>query len=290
MPTPPSPSSAASAADFKSRDASSTRASSAPSCGRERGSRARARALDRERAARRARDGRARARLVEQHAPRRRHARLRRARDAVAPGVLETTEEALRADHGKELADERARSSGQIEIPRKHCHRRGHELGHAVVRRRRGRHGRIDFGHRPRGRRRHAQRSVQHSPGGLPRKRSAPTRILHLPQDHTLDAPALGSLAAVGVALAVSARAAPRQIALETPGPSDVLLASFPKSGNDWARFLVGRLLAARARRRRRPRLPQRRGRRPLPLEARLRRVSRTRPSLVHKVAGELLM
>ena len=102
--------------------------------------------------------------------------------------------------------------------------------------------------------------------------------------------PILGSLAAVGVALAVSARAAPRQIALETPGPSDVLLASFPKSGNDWARFLVGRLLAARARRRRRPRLPQRRGRRPLPLEARLRRVSRTRPSLVHKVAGELLM
>ena len=102
--------------------------------------------------------------------------------------------------------------------------------------------------------------------------------------------PILGSLAAVGVALAVSARDAPRQIALETPGPSDVLLASFPKSGNDWARFLVGRLLAARARRRRRPRLPQRRGRRPLPLEARLRRVSRTRPSLVHKVAGELLM
>ena len=119
---------------------------------------------------------------------------------------------------------------------------------------------------------------------------SGSARILHLPQDHTLDAPALGSLAAVGVALAVSARAAPRQIALETPGPSDVLLASFPKSGNDWARFLVGRLLAARARRRRRPRLPQRRGRRPLPLEARLRRVSRTRPSLVHKVAGELLM
>ena len=157
MPTPPSPSSAARAADVKSRDASSTRASSAPSCGRERGSRARARALDRERAARRARDGRARAHPVEQHAPRRLRARLRRAHDAVAPGVLETTEEALRADHGKELADERARSSGQIEIPRKHCHRRGHELGHAVVRRRRGRHGRIDFGHRPRGRRRHAK-------------------------------------------------------------------------------------------------------------------------------------
>ena len=55
--------------------------------------------------------------------------------------------------------------------------------------------------------------------------------------------PILGSLAAVGVALAVSARDAPRQIALETPGPSDVLLASFPKSGNNWARFLVGHLL-----------------------------------------------
>ena len=194
MPTPPSPASAARAADVKSRDASSTHASSAPSCGRERGSRARARALDRERAARRARDGRARAHPVEQHAPRRLRARLRRAHDAVAPGVLETTEEALRADHGKELADERARSSGQIEIPRKHCHRRGHELGHAVVRRRRGRHGRIDFGHRPRGRRRHAKTrsantlDVDSSSSG---PESGSARILHLPQDHTLDAPAL---------------------------------------------------------------------------------------------------
>ena len=90
----------------------------------------------------------------------------------------------------------------------------------------------------------------------------------------------LSSLAAVGVALAVSARAAPRQIALETPGPSDVLLASFPKSGNDWARFLVGRLLAARARRRRRPRLPQPRGRRPRPrVRAEPRGVRARRPA-----------
>ena len=87
MPTPPSPSSAACAADVKLRDASSTRASSAPSCGRERGSRARTRALDRESGARDgARDDRARARArggVEQQRSSRRRA-LRRRGDARA--------------------------------------------------------------------------------------------------------------------------------------------------------------------------------------------------------------
>ena len=72
--------------------------------------------------------------------------------------------------------------------------------------------------------------------------------VQQLPANPTHQRLGLAALVAAFAALiALGIRAERRidlaEVARETPRPDDVLLASFPKSGSHWARFLILRLL-----------------------------------------------